>query len=105
MSKVSARWVTEQLKKDQKASRVTVAKEHLGSFNRNENKFWNCIVAWDEMWVHYADLKQMHSQISGKEQVSKKFVSIYWQGYAGCFLRFTWNNTGSFYAKRLNCDC
>ena len=32
MSK-SARWVPKQLTEDQKASKVTIAKEHLGRFN------------------------------------------------------------------------
>ena len=27
-----------------------------------------------------------------------------WQGYTDCFLEFMRNNTGSFHAKRLNCD-
>ena len=27
----------------------------LGHFNHDENKFLNCIVTGDEMWVHYAE--------------------------------------------------
>ena len=37
---------------DQRASRVTIAKENLG---HDENKFLNCIVTGDKMWVHYAE--------------------------------------------------
>ena len=32
-------------------------KEHLGRFNHDENKFLNCIVTGDKMWVHYAEPK------------------------------------------------
>ena len=55
MSKVSARWVSKQLTEDQKASRLTIAKEHLGHLNQDECIFFNCIVTGDEMWLHYAD--------------------------------------------------
>ena len=48
-----------QLTEDQKASRVTIAKEHLGCFNNDENKFLNCIVTGDEMWVHYSILVRL----------------------------------------------
>ena len=44
-----------QLTEDQKASRVTIVKEHLGIFNNDENKFLNSIVTGDEMWIHYAE--------------------------------------------------
>ena len=37
MSKVSARWVPKQLTEDQEASKVTIAKEHLGHFNHDGN--------------------------------------------------------------------
>ena len=49
MSKISARWVPKQLTVDQNASRVTIAKEHLGRFSHDESKFLNCIVTGDEM--------------------------------------------------------
>ena len=42
-------------KEDQKASKVTIAKEHLGRFNHDENKLLNCFVTGDEMWVHCAE--------------------------------------------------
>ena len=51
MRKVSDGWVTKQLTEDQKASRVTVAKEHLRRINSNENMFLNCIFTSGEMWV------------------------------------------------------
>ena len=57
MSKVSARWVPKQLAEDQKEARVTIAKEHLGHFNHDENECLNCIVIVDEIWVHYAESK------------------------------------------------
>ena len=45
-----------QLAEDLKAARVTIAKEHLGRFNHDdENKFLNCIVTGDEMWFHYTE--------------------------------------------------
>ena len=44
-----------QLTEDQKPSRVFIAKENLGHFNHSENKFLNCVVTGDEMWVHYAE--------------------------------------------------
>ena len=31
------------------------AKEHLGRFNHDENKFLNCIINGDKMWLHYAE--------------------------------------------------
>ena len=34
---------------------MTIAKEYLGHFNHDENKFSNCIVTGDEMWVSYAE--------------------------------------------------
>ena len=49
MSKESARWVPNQLTEDQKASRVTIAKEHLRHFNHDENKFLNWFVTRDEI--------------------------------------------------------
>jgi histone-lysine N-methyltransferase SETMAR len=55
MSKVSARWVPRQLSADQKATRVTNAKEHLSRFNRERDKFLNRIITGDEMWVHYSE--------------------------------------------------
>ena len=55
MRKVSARWVPKQLTEDQKTSRLTIAKEHWGHFNHDENNFFNCIVTGDEMWDHYAE--------------------------------------------------
>ena len=51
----NARWVLKQLTEDQKASRMTTAKEHLGRFNHDENKVLNCIFTGDVMWVHYAE--------------------------------------------------
>ena len=47
MSKVSARWVPKQLKQ------LTEDKK--------KNKFLNCIVTGDEMWVHYAEPKNKSS--------------------------------------------
>ena len=55
MSKVSARWVPKQLPEVQKASRVTIAKEHLRCFNHDENKVLNCIVTGDVLRVHCAE--------------------------------------------------
>ena len=48
MSKVSTKWVPKQLTEDQKVSRVTIAKEHLGHFNHDDNfetrgPRWPCI--------------------------------------------------------------
>ena len=34
---------------------MTIAKEHLGRFNQDENKFLNYVVTEDEMWVHYTE--------------------------------------------------
>ena len=55
MSKINAKWVPKQLTKDKKASRMIIAKEHLKHFNNDKNKFLNCIVTGNEMWVHYAE--------------------------------------------------
>ena len=38
-----------------KASRMTIAKEHLGRSNYDGNKLLNFIVTRDEMWVHNAE--------------------------------------------------
>ena len=57
ISKVNARWVPKQLIEDQKASRVTIAKGHLGRFNQDDNNYLNCTVTGDKMWVHYAEPK------------------------------------------------
>ena len=69
ISKVCARWVPKQLTEDQNVSRVTIAKEHLGRFNHDENKFVNCIVTGDETWVHYAEF-ETKAQSSGNELAS-----------------------------------
>ena len=55
VSKVSARWMPKELTEYQKASRLTIAKEHLGQFNHDENKILNTIVTGNEMWNHYAE--------------------------------------------------
>ena len=69
MSKVSARWVPKQLTEDQKASRVTIAKNIWGCFNHDENKFLNCIVTGDKMWVHYAEPETKGQSNSGNELI------------------------------------
>ena len=55
VSKVSARRVLKQLTEDQKAFRVTIAKEHFGYFDHDGNKFLNYNVTRAEMWVHHAE--------------------------------------------------
>ena len=46
-------WAPKQLIEDQKASRVTIAKEDLGRFDHDKNKFLDCIIITeDEMWVY-----------------------------------------------------
>ena len=45
-----------KLPEDQQASRVTIAKERLGRFNHDENKFLNCVTD-DEMWANDAELE------------------------------------------------
>ena len=55
MSKVSAKLAPKQLTEDQKTSWETIAKVHLGCYNHDGNKFLNCIVTADEMWVHYTE--------------------------------------------------
>ena len=57
VSQFRARWVPKQLTEDQKASRVTIAKEHLGDFYNDENKVFELYFTGDEMWVHYAEPK------------------------------------------------
>ena len=57
MSKASDGWMLKQLTEDQKAFRVTIAKEIWSIFVHDENKFLNCIVTADEMWDHYAKPK------------------------------------------------
>jgi hypothetical protein len=88
MSKVSARWVPRQLSTDQKAIRVTNAKEHLSRFNREGDKFLNRFITGDEMWVHYSEpetiipnLRQTISQSSGNELVPHLLKSL------SCLLR------------------
>ena len=44
-----------QLTEDQKEPRITIAQEHFGRFNQDENKVFNFIVTGDEIWAHYAD--------------------------------------------------
>ena len=48
MSKASDGWMLKQLTEDQKAFRVTIAKEIWSIFVHDENKFLNCIVTADE---------------------------------------------------------
>ena len=43
-----------QLSADQKATRVTNAKEHLSCLNHEGVKIFNRIITGDEMWVHYS---------------------------------------------------
>ena len=55
---------------------MTIAKEHLGHFNHDENKFLKCIVTGDEMWVHYAEPETKAQLKQWKQAVSpspKKF--------------------------------
>ena len=47
---VSFRWVPKQSIEDQKASRVTIANEHLERFNHDKN---TSILIGNELWVHY----------------------------------------------------
>ena len=61
----SARWVLKQLTEDQKISRMTIAKEHLGRFNHDQSRF---VVTGDEMWVHYVE-PETKAQSSGNELV------------------------------------
>ena len=79
---VSARWVPKQLTEDEQASRVTLAKEHLGRLNYDENKFLNFIVTGDEMLVHYFHLKiKAHSKQwkrAGSPPLKKFKLSICW---------------------------
>ena len=100
----ATRCVPKQLIEDQKASRVTKAKEYLGRFNHDESKILNCIVTGDEMWLHYAEPEQKLSQSSGNELLptsqevyvvpsARKVMLVTFDG-------FTWNNTGSCHAKR-----
>ena len=85
---------------DQKASRVTIAKKHLGHLNLDGNKFLNCIVTLDEMWVCYAEpeTKAQSKQLKPAGSPPPKKFKL--SPSTGCFLGFTWNNTHSFYAKR-----
>ena len=46
---------TETADRRPKGIKGDIAKEYLGHFNLDENKFLNRIVTWDEMWVHYAE--------------------------------------------------
>ena len=49
MSKVCARWVPRQLSAHQKATKVNIAtNEHLIRFNRERDRFLNCIVTGNE---------------------------------------------------------
>ena len=43
-----------QLTEDQKAARVTITKEHLVYFHRDE-KFFYLYCHWGQLWVHYAE--------------------------------------------------
>lgn len=43
------------LSTDQKATRVTYAKEHLSRFNHEGGMFLNCIITGDEMWILCTD--------------------------------------------------
>ena len=52
-----------------KGIQVTIAKEHLGCFNQDDNRFLNFIVTGDDIWVHYAEPETKASQSSGKELV------------------------------------
>ena len=77
------------------------SKRTFERFNHDENRFLNCIVTGDEMWVHYAEtVKEVET--SGSPPLKKFAVSVCWQGFARSILRFTWNNTDSFHAKRSN---
>ena len=83
---------------------MTIAKEHLGHFNHDENESLNCIVTGDEIWVHYAELetKTQSKQWKGagspppkKFRLSPSASKV----MLVAFLGFTWNNTGLFHAK------
>ena len=47
--------------------RMTIAKEHLGCFNHDENMFLNCIVTGNEMWVRYAEPETKAQQKQWKQ--------------------------------------
>ena len=70
MSKVSARWEPKYLTEDQKASRVTIAKEHLRHFNHDENKFLTILSLEMKCWFILLNLNQKLSKSSGNELVS-----------------------------------
>ena len=66
MSKWSARRVQKQLTEDQKASRVTIAKEHLGILTMMKISFWTVLSLGKKCGFIMLNLKQKLSQSSGK---------------------------------------
>ncbi|KAI6659608.1 Histone-lysine N-methyltransferase SETMAR-like [Oopsacas minuta] len=49
---VTARWVTKLIFKEQKREMVRVSKELLSRYKAEEDLL-ECIVTWDETWIHY----------------------------------------------------
>ena len=110
MSKVSARWVPKQLTEDQKASRVIIAKEHLGHFNHDESKFLNCTVTGDKIWVNYAQPETKAQSKQWKQAGSLPAKKLKLCPSAGKVMLVAFGDshgkdTGSFHAKSLSCDC
>ena len=88
-----------QLTEDLKAPRVTIAKEHLGHFNHDENKFLKCIVTGDEMWVHYAEPETKAQLKQWKRAVSPPPKKFKLSPYAGkTMLVAFWDSNGTILA-------
>ena len=70
MSKVSARWLPQQLTEDQKASKVAIAKEHLDVLTMMKISVWTVLPLVNDCGFIVLNLKQKLSESSGIEMVS-----------------------------------
>ena len=109
VSKVKCEVDAETANRRPKGIQGDLAKEHFGCFNHDKNTFLNSIITGGKFLFIMLNLKQRFSQSSENELVSRLPRSLnclyLLAGYAGCFVGFTWNNTGSFHTQISNYNC
>ena len=58
MRRISARWISHLVTKEQKLARVRIAKQLLKQFQKYNNRSFTNIITGDETWVHFYEPKQ-----------------------------------------------
>ena len=87
---------------------MTIAKDHLGLFNHDENKFLNCIVTGDETWVYYAEPEAKAQSRQWKQASSPPPKKLKLSPSAGKVMLIAFSASHEIilaHAKTSNCYC